>query len=241
MIINFFTKKKAVKIGIALVGIVLLGILVKNLPHILVLTFSLDNFRDYIVSLGHAGAATLVMFQMLQTIVAPIPGEVIQAAGGYIYGVTIGMFYVSLGMILGGMVAFYFARFLGAGFIRKMLEKKKFRWIYDIMESKRFTLIIFLVFLVPGLPKDFLIYVAGLTNIKASRFFMILFAGRFPWLLASVSVGANLHSGNYRATVVIALIAVTAFALGLVYKDKLLDRFVSGQSLQIKNNLVNQE
>ncbi|WML32725.1 TVP38/TMEM64 family protein [Clostridium sp. OS1-26] len=213
------------KILLIIVGVFTVLLALKYLPYILELTMSLDKFRSYIVSLGSLGSIVFIFFQILQTVIAPIPGEVIQVAGGYIYGVTLGLIYTTLGMLLGAIIAFYFTRLIGGSFIEKLLKRKNSKWMMDIMDSKKFSIILFIIFLVPGLPKDFLIYVAGLTPIKPLRFFGILIISRFPWLLASVSIGSNLHYGNYASTIIISLIALISFILGMLYKDKLINKF----------------
>lgn len=213
------------KISLALLGFLTIILVLKYLPRILELTVSLDKFRDYIISLGSFGSVVLIFFQMLQTIIAPIPGEVIQVAGGYVYGVTFGVIYTTIGLLLGAIIAFYFTRLIGTPFIEKLINKKNSQWMVDIMDSKKFSAILFIVFLVPGLPKDFLIYVAGLTPINPLRFFGILLISRFPWLLASVSIGSNLHYGNYISTIIVLLIAIVSFILGICYKDKLISKF----------------
>ena len=213
------------KISLALLGLLTIILVLKYLPRILELTVSLDNFRNYIISLGSFGSVVFIFFQILQTVIAPIPGEVIQVAGGYIYGVTFGVIYSTLGLLLGAIMAFYFTRLIGTPFIKKLINKKNSQWMADIMDSKKFSALLFIVFLVPGLPKDFLIYVAGLTPINPLKFFGILLISRFPWLLASVSIGSNLHYGNYISTIIVSLIAIVSFILGICYKDKLISKF----------------
>jgi len=213
------------KISLALLGFLTIILALKYLPRILELTISLDRFRDYIISLGSFGSVVFIFFQMLQTIIAPIPGEVIQVAGGYIYGVTFGVIYTTIGLLLGAIIAFYFTRLIGTPFIEKLLNRKNSQWMVDIMDSKKFSAILFIIFLVPGLPKDFLIYVAGLTPINPLKFFGILLISRFPWLLASVSIGSNLHYGNYISTIIVSLIAIVSVILGICYKDKLISKF----------------
>lgn len=210
---------------LALLGVLSIALTIKYLPYILEITMSLDKFRDYIISTGKFGTFLFIFFQILQTVIAPIPGEVIQIAGGYIYGVMLGLVYTTLGMMLGAVIAFYFTRLIGASFIDKLIKKKNSQWILNIMDSKKFSVTLFVFFIIPGLPKDFLIYVAGLTPIKPLKFFGILFVSRFPWLLVSVGIGSNIHYGNYMSTIIISLIALILFILGIIYKDKLINRF----------------
>lgn len=213
------------KISLSLLGFLTIILVLKYLPRILELTVSLDKFRNYIISLGSFGSVVFIFFQVLQTIIAPIPGEVIQIAGGYIYGVTFGVIYSTLGLLLGAIIAFYFTRLIGTPFIKKLINKKNSQWMADIMDSKKFSAILFIIFLVPGLPKDFLIYIAGLTPINPLKFFGILLISRFPWLLASVSIGSNLHYGNYISTIIVSVISLVSFILGIRYKDKLIIKF----------------
>ncbi|MDS1004525.1 VTT domain-containing protein [Clostridium sporogenes] len=213
------------RILLALLSIGVIALTIKYLPHILEITMSLDKFREYIISSGRFGTLLFIFFQILQTVIAPIPGEVIQVAGGYIYGMTFGLIYTVLGMLLGAIMAFYFTRLIGASFIEKLIKKKKSQWILHIMDSKKFTIILFIFFIIPGLPKDFLIYVAGLTPIKPMKFFGILLIARLPWLLTSVIIGANIHNRNYISLIVIALVVLVLFILGIIYKDKLISKF----------------
>lgn len=221
---------KSKKLLISKISLVILGLLViipllKHLPAILELTVSVDKFRDYIISTGKIGPLIFILFQILQTVIAPIPGEVIQLAGGYIYGVPLGTLYTTVGMLVGAGIAFFFTRLLGGNFIENLMKKKKFKWMTDMIGNKKFSIFLFIFFFIPGLPKDYLIYVAGLTTIKPLKFFGILIVSRLPWLLASVSVGASVFEKNYSSTIIISVIAGLAFILGLIYKDKLINKF----------------
>lgn len=207
---------------ILLAAAVLIPVLI-YLPEILKLTVSIDGFRDYILSTGKSGPIIFIFFQILQTVIAPIPGEVIQIAGGYIYGTTLGTTYSTLGLLIGAITAFYFTRLLGRAYVEKLLNKNKLKWMANLLGNKKFAIFLFLIFIIPGMPKDMFIYAAGLTPIKPLKFFTILLVARFPWLLASVCIGSNIYHKNYVATVVIVIVAVTAFLLGIIYKDKLIN------------------
>ncbi len=212
------------KIIIASLGLLMMVLFIRYSPEILKLMVSLDSFRDYILSTGKLGPVMLIFFQVLQTVIAPIPGEVIQIAGGYIYGTYVGMLFITAGMLLGAIIAFYFTRFVGGAFIENLLKKNKFQWMAGMMETKKFSIFLFIIFIIPGIPKDLFIYAAGLTTIKPLKFFSILIIARFPWLLASVSIGSNIYHKNYVSTAIISGVSVLAFALGLIYKDKLTNK-----------------
>ncbi|MDO5294952.1 MAG: VTT domain-containing protein, partial [bacterium] len=153
--------KKRIKIILAAAVVIGISILLmKYMPKLLLITVSLEEFKKYILSMGHSGILVLMFFQALQTVIAPIPGEVIQIAGGYLYGISLGTLYSVLGLVLGAAIAFYFTRFFGREYIVGLTKKKNFKWISNVMESKKFEIIVFIIFIVPGLPKDFMIYVA---------------------------------------------------------------------------------
>ena len=221
------------KVLAIVVAVLLVILLIKYMPKLLLITVSLEEFKKYILSMGHFGVLMIILFQGLQTIIAPIPGEVIQIAGGYLYGIPLGTIYNLIGLIIGSGMAFYFARLIGRDFVENLIEKKKLKWINNIMESKKFEIILFIIFLVPGLPKDFMIYVAGLTNLKPIKFFVISVISRLPWIMISASVGANINAGNYGMTIVIAVIAIIGFLLGVFYKDWIINKLSKEQEEDI--------
>jgi len=215
----------SLKILLMLFVVGLIVLTIKYLPNIIKVTSSLDKFRDYVNSMEELGSVFFIIFQILQTAILPIPGEVIQVAGGYIYGVPLGLLYTVVGTILGSMIAFYFTRIIGSSFVEKLVKKKKAKWVTDMMDSKKFTITLSILFLIPGLPKDFFIYMAGLSPIKPIKFFTILLLTRLPWLLISVIVGANMRRGNYNSVIILALIASVLFLLGMINKNKIINKF----------------
>ncbi|SEP22938.1 TVP38/TMEM64 family protein [Paenibacillus sp. OK076] len=118
------SKKVMINILLGLLIIMSIGLLVYYSPAIIKTMSSMDNFRAYIHSTGHWGPVMFILFHILQIVVAPIPGEVVQVAGGYIYGTAIGSLYTTVGLILGSAIAFYFTRFIGRAYISRLLQKK---------------------------------------------------------------------------------------------------------------------
>lgn len=225
--------KRTMKVLAIVVAVLLVILLIKYMPKLLLITVSLEEFKKYILSMGHFGVLMIILFQGLQTIIAPIPGEVIQIAGGYFYGIPLGTIYNLIGLIIGSGMAFYFARLIGRDFVENLIKKKNLKWINNIMESKKFEIILFIIFIVPGLPKDFMIYVAGLTNLKPIKFFVISVISRLPWIMISASVGANINAGNYGMTIVILVIAIIGFLLGVLYKDWIIKKLSKEQDEDI--------
>lgn len=220
-----FSKRIAMKILLGLFATLSMGLLVYYAPAIIQIMSSMDNFRAYIHSTGHWGPIMFILFQILQIVVAPIPGEVVQIAGGYIYGTALGSFYTTVGLIIGSAIAFYFTRFIGRDFVSRLLQKQNMKWMSFMHDERKFAAFLFIFFLVPGLPKDMLVFVAALTSISSLRFFTILLIGRLPWIIASTVVGSNLHMQQYTIAIIISVIAVVGFIFGYIYKDKLMNLF----------------
>ncbi|WP_339239548.1 TVP38/TMEM64 family protein [Paenibacillus sp. FSL R5-0517] len=219
------SKKVMINLLLGLFLMLSIGLLVYYSPAIIKIMSSMDNFREYIHSTGHWGPIMFILFQILQIVVAPIPGEVVQVAGGYIYGTAIGSLYTTIGLILGSAIAFYFTRFIGRAYISRLLQKKNYKWMSFIHDEKKFSAFLFIFFVIPGLPKDMLVFVAALTSIRSFKFFMILIIGRLPWIIASAAVGSTIHMQQYTIAISISVIAVIGFVLGYIYRDKLVGLF----------------
>lgn len=198
---------------------------IRYAPAILEILSSMDTFRDFIRASGNWGPALFVLFQIVQVVVAPIPGEVVQIAGGYIYGVSLGTIYTTIGTLLGAALAFYFTRLIGRSWIERLLENKSYKWMAVLKNEKKLSVFLFIFFIIPGLPKDLLIYLAALTPIGAVRFFTLLLVGRLPWLIASVVIGTSLHQEQYGVAILIAVISVVTFGVGYFYKNKWIELF----------------
>lgn len=219
------SKRIVMKVLLGLIAVVSTALLIYYAPAIIKIMSSMDNFRAYIHSTGHWGPIMFILFQILQIVVAPIPGEVVQIAGGYIYGTALGSFYTTVGLIIGSAIAFYFTRFIGRDFVSRLLRKQNMKWMSFMHDERKFAAFLFIFFLVPGLPKDMLVFVAALTSISSLRFFTILLIGRLPWIIASAVVGSNLHMQQYTIAIIISVIAVVGFIFGYIYKDKLMNLF----------------
>lgn len=184
--------------------------------------------QDDIKALGAHGVAIFILIQIFQVVVAAIPGEAVQIAGGYIYGTFWGTVYLLIGAGIGSGLVFFLARLLGFRLVRIMAPKEKLDKFYNLLNGPKSELIIFLLFLTPGLPKDVLTYIAGLTPIRPGRFIVLALAGRLPALAASCYIGANFQRENYTAGVTVLAAGIILFCLGLIYKDRILERIRRG-------------
>lgn len=178
-----------------------------------------DQFKDLLTSYGHVSIIVFLGFQIMQVVVAAIPGEIVQIAGGYVYGTIFGTIYSIIGIAIGSVIAFFISRLLGYSLIRFFISQEKLEKLYCLINSPKSEIIMFVLFLLPGVPKDMLTYIAGLTPIKPLLFFAISIVGRFPALMITSYIGANVQKGNYVTVAIVTAVAGILCLVGLFTKD----------------------
>ncbi|HHV65115.1 MAG TPA: TVP38/TMEM64 family protein [Peptococcaceae bacterium] len=181
-----------------------------------------EEFKSLLASYGHAGILVFICFQILQVVVASIPGELVQIAGGYIFGTLAGTVYSAIGIMLGYFLVFALTRFLGYPLVKVFVSTDKIAKLTDLIKNKKSTAFLFSLFLVPGIPKDFLVYAAGLTPIEPVKFFTIVFMARFPALFGASFIGAHLEQQNYSIVVSALILAVFLLIVGFMYKKQVI-------------------
>jgi uncharacterized membrane protein YdjX (TVP38/TMEM64 family) len=155
-----------------------------------------EYIRNYLNGFGKAGFLVFVLMHAVQVIIVIIPGDLFSICGGFVYGIPLGFALSFLGMMLGTVIVFYISRFFGADFISNFIAKDKIEKLSGILNSTNGTIGMFLVCSIPFIPKDVLMYAAGLTPVKASRLFLIYGLSRIPGMLIWVSIGSNTFEKN---------------------------------------------
>ena len=133
---------------------------------------------EFLNSLGPLSFVGFIILQAIQVIAAPIPGEVTGFIGGYLYGIVIGIVLSTIGLTIGSWVAFTLSRVLGRPFVEKFIKKKTIER-YDYLLHHKGAFLVFLLFLIPGFPKDSLCYILGLGHLTTKEFLIISTVGRF--------------------------------------------------------------
>ena len=192
-------------------------------PELTRLVSDPHKFREHILSFGHWSAAVFMFFQVLQVVIAVIPGEPVQIAGGYIYGTFWGTVYSILGITIGYIIVFTCVKLFGYPLVKKFVSKNEFEKFSTLINSPKLETTIFLLFLIPGIPKDILVYIAGLTPIKPVLFFVIITFARFPAMLGSSYIGAKIESSQYVIAITVSIIASILFVFGYIYKNGIID------------------
>jgi len=179
--------------------------------------------RDHIRAEGVAGAFILLGLQFLQIVVAFIPGEVTQISAGLLYGPWLGTLIIVVGCIISSGFIFVLVRKLGAPFVQHVVPIKYLEKFRKFEETKKFNLIIFILFLIPGLPKDVFTYLIPLTDMKLRDFLVLSNVGRLPGIFASCyTADLILNEEYFMAAIVFVIVGGIALA-AVLFRDKLFD------------------
>ncbi len=180
-----------------------------------------DAIRDWIRARSTFGELAFIGLQLIQVVIFVIPGEVVQVAGGFIYGVWKGSALSLSGIVLGSIFNFAVGRALGRPFVEAVFTQEKLGSIERILAAGRASAGIFLLFLIPGIPKDALCYAAGISRIGLPAFLVVSTLGRVPGIIGSSFMGSAAYAGSYRAAFIVLVIASALFSFGLLYKERI--------------------
>jgi uncharacterized membrane protein YdjX (TVP38/TMEM64 family) len=180
-----------------------------------------ETVRAWISSRGLWGPAAYIGLQVFQVLVFVVPGEIVQVAGGYVFGFWSGLLYTILGIALGSVLNFFAGRFLGRPFVESLFEKAKVEKIESLTGGAKGAAGFFLLFLIPGIPKDVLCYVAGMSRLGLFRFLAVSMAGRLPGIVGSAYMGSAAYAGSYRGAFIVLAVAAALFALGLIFRERI--------------------
>lgn len=197
------------------------------------LTFVLTNKDEvvgFVQSLGFWGPLVFVALQALQTVAAPIPGNVTGAVGGFLFGWW-GILWTMIGSAIGFYVVFWLSRKFGRRLVEKIIKKESLDK-FDYLTNQKGSLVFFLIFLIPGLPDDIVGYVAGLTSIPMKQLMLMAVIGRIPAVVATNMLGAGLGEADVRPVVIIAVVSTIALVAIAVWRKAIMD-WVGGRGKKL--------
>ena len=178
-----------------------------------------ERFRAWVDSSGLWGRVAFVGMVVFQLIIAIIPGEPLEMGAGYAFGAVEGTLLCILGCVIGSALVFLFVRRFGVKLVEVFFSREKIRSLRFLQDSRRLNLLTFIVFFIPGTPKDLLSYFIGLTDMKLGTWLFITAVARIPSIVTSTVTGDALGLQNYQFAL-IAFGATLLLSLGgiLVYR-----------------------
>ncbi|MBI4688922.1 MAG: TVP38/TMEM64 family protein [Nitrospirae bacterium] len=179
-----------------------------------------EKLTDFLKSLGPLSFIGFIVLQSIQVIVSPIPGEVTGFIGGYAYGIVLGLILSTIGLTIGSWAAFSLSRFFGRPFIEKFVKKETLGK-FDYLLHHKGAFLVFILFLIPGFPKDSLCYILGLGHLSTKEFLIISTVGRLAGTVLLTLGGSYIYRQQYQRFFMLVGIAIVVIFMSMVYRDKL--------------------
>lgn len=176
------------------------------------------------------GVAVFLFLQVLQIVVALIPGAVVQILSGVLFGGFWGSVLCILGTLAGEAIVFYVVRLLGMPLVEALVDSKGIKKLGFLQDTKKVELAVFILYLIPVMPKDALTYIAPLTKIKPSTFFILSISARAPSMIMSIVFGSSLGKGNIVLAIVLSAIVAVIGIVSILYKDRIINIFRTAKS-----------
>ncbi|RDB64396.1 hypothetical protein C1878_00610 [Gordonibacter sp. 28C] len=209
-------KRAAVIVGLVGITAVLAALCVRFGPELLAFVSDAARFRAWVDETGVLGRALFVAANTAQVVFAFLPGEPLELAAGYAFGFWEGTLWCLVASALGTAIVMLLVRAFGMRVVGLFFPPEKItsmRWLRD---ARRFELLLFLVFLIPGTPKDLLTYVAGLGSSPVWRIVALTTVGRIPSVVSSTLAAGALGDGNYVVAGVTVAVTLALVGVGVL-------------------------
>lgn len=177
------------------------------------------EFKNKIQNSGFLGMLLLFGLQVAQIFLFIVPGEPIEILAGMCYGGFGGTVFILISSAIISTAIFFLVRILGRKFVYAFSDEEKVKKIENsklFQDPKKVEILMLILFLLPGTPKDLLVYIAGLLPIKPWKFILISTFARIPSIISSTYAGEKILAGNLK-TAGLIYIAIIAVALALIF------------------------
>ncbi|HAM15842.1 MAG TPA: hypothetical protein DCP91_08305 [Eggerthellaceae bacterium] len=189
-----------------------------------------DRLVERVQNAGSAGVLILLGMQFLQIVVAFIPGEVVQLAAGLMYGPWLGALIVLVGCVISSTVVYKLVHALGAPFVQGMVSTEHLQKFRSFEETGKLDIVVFVLFLIPAMPKDVFTYIVPLTDMPYKKFIVLTTVGRIPGVLASTYAAAGFASGEIVGPIVVIAVVVVLAVVAVLFRDRIMDALGKGRS-----------
>ena len=176
-----------------------------------------EAFRLWVDSYGIWGRLLFVGIVVFQVLIAFVPGEPIELAAGYIFGVLEGSLLTMGGFLLGSWIIFVLVRRFGVKLVEVFFSKEKIREVSFLKNPKKTKVLAFVLMTIPGTPKDFLSYFAGLMPISLKEWLSIVAISRTLSLVTSTVSGAAAGNENYILSAIMFAVTALISGIGILY------------------------
>jgi len=206
----------------ALAGYIYSEPLFKYITRYYYLLTDKEKIEGLITSYGNGIGAPVafIIVQILQVLFAPVPGEASGFIGGYLFGITRGFIYSSIGLTIGSWINFLIGRFLGEYYVRKLIPARQLNR-FDTIIKRQGVIAVFILFVFPGFPKDSLCFFLGFSVIPIKLFMILASIGRMPGTFMLSLQGSLLLEQSYEMFALILGICIVLIFIAFRYKENL--------------------
>lgn len=176
-----------------------------------------EVFRAWVDSFGIWGRLVFLGIVVFQVIVAFVPGEPIELAAGYVFGFWEGSLLTMAGFLAGSGIIFALVRRFGASVVEVFFSGERIEQMSFLKNPKKTRALALILMTIPGTPKDFLSYFAGLTNLRMGQWLAIVAVSRIPSLVTSTLTGAAAGEERYILSVITLVISLILSGCGVLY------------------------
>ena len=213
------TEKQQKRVGIAAIAIAAIATaLIIWLAGVPLVKFASEpeKFRQWVNDSGIWSRFAYIGMVILQVIIAVLPGEPFEIAAGYALGAIEGTILCIIASTLGSVMVFLLVRYFGVPLVEVFFPEEKLKKLKFLKTTPKRDIIFFIIFMIPGTPKDLLCYFAGLTDIKFTLWLLICSLGRLPAIITSTVGGDALGTSNYWFAVGVFAVTMVISLIGLL-------------------------
>ncbi len=178
------------------------------------------KFKVWITSIGVRGWLLVLFLQIAQIVIAFIPGEPIEILAGILYGGFGGLFLCMFGCVTASFSVFMFSKRIGTPLAARLFKKNQLDKFAFLKDAKKLETIVFILFLIPGTPKDMLTYIVGTSPMRTTHFLVLSSFARIPSVISSTFIGSTLRQGEWEITIVIFAFTAVLGITGITYQEK---------------------
>jgi uncharacterized membrane protein YdjX (TVP38/TMEM64 family) len=175
---------------------------------------------EFVNSYGLLAPLAFIGLQVFQVVLAPIPGEVTGFIGGFLFGNILGVLYSTIGLTLGSWLAFSLSKILGQPLVERVIPGPHLKKL-DTILAHQGALVAFLLFLIPGFPKDYLSFFLGLGHMPTHTFLFISIPGRLLGTILLTVQGYYFRQARYGPLAALVLVSLGVLLIFFLFRGRI--------------------
>ena len=182
-----------------------------------------EEFKVWVDGLGFGGWLVTLGIQLLQIFVALIPGEPVELMLGYVWGPWLGTLTCLIGIFIGTATIFLLVRKFGMKFVSRFVDPEELKRYKFLRDKNKVDITVFILFFIPGTPKDALTYIAPIAPIGAVKYLLIATFARIPSIITSTILGDSIADGKWVLALVVFAITAVISVLGIILGNRYIE------------------